>query len=767
MRSNYLKTLKTAVLAVTVLLLGVSGSFAQQQVNLTAGPTTATLPDGTVVPMWSYSCGAAVAGSTASCASLNPAVGAGWSPVVITVPTGQDLQINLTNNLSFAAGAGTNNIPTSLTIVGQLGGGLGDKSKRTTTPSPLHATQTLTWPTSSTDPGDGANNPPPQAPRVQSFSTEVAAGSTTSLTWTTPSAGTYLLESGTHPSIQGPMGLFGMVVVTATPAGATAGCAYPGATAGSCRVTYNADVPLLLSEIDPVQNASVDAAVRTAGFSETAVWSGQPGGCGNPSSSTYHTCYPPAVNYAPLYYLINGLAFNKTNGSASLFPSPSPTVAAGSPVLVRLVNAGLRMHVPSIVGAQIGSGASGFRLIAEDGNPLPGVTRVQNEVFLAPGKTYDVMINAPAAGGTALPIFDREGSLSQNATGRDGGMLAYISINGAGLPSAPVLAAAAANADTYNSLIAGQTLTVSDPAKGVLANDVNVYGAKVMGVVAGLTLNTNGTFTYTGAPTTFTYCGNGATSGAACAMVTLGAGDAGTAAGITCTAPTFNSNVATTVSIKPPGVLAYCKDAAGYPLKVASATPSSGLTLSWNADGSFSASGTAGTTYTFAFTPQNAQGTSGASATATVVFPTANGPSLTLIDGITKAALSPQDYRWIIEEDRTFFVDPNCQANPLPAGCPVVDVANSSGVPAMFGTNFHTSYMPVVAQGCVGTTSCESGQSVLGAPSVCDIGNGACRPGAAKTEIAPTQVYLDPSKHYYISVLPGDAGDGAHAMGGA
>ena len=35
-----------------------------------------------------------------------------------------------------------------------------------------------------------------------------------------------------------------------------------------------------------------------------------------------------------------------------------------------------------------------------------------------------------------------------------------------------------ANPDTYNSVIAGQTLTVSDPAKGVIANDINVYGVQ-------------------------------------------------------------------------------------------------------------------------------------------------------------------------------------------------------------------------------------------------------------------------------------------------
>ena len=81
MRSNYLKaTLKTAVLAATVLLLGAGLAFAQQQVNLTAGPATATLPDGSTVPMWGYSCGAAVTGSTATCAALNPSAAAAGRP---------------------------------------------------------------------------------------------------------------------------------------------------------------------------------------------------------------------------------------------------------------------------------------------------------------------------------------------------------------------------------------------------------------------------------------------------------------------------------------------------------------------------------------------------------------------------------------------------------------------------------------------------------------------------------------------------------------
>src|SRR5882762_1343326 len=575
MRTNNFKAiLKAALRVVCILPFAAAAAFGQQQVNLTAAPANATLPDGSVVPMWGYSCGTAVSGSTATCVALNPAsaVVGGWSPVVITVPTGQGLTINLTNSLSFVGGS----IPTSLVIVGQLGGGLGTTATSTSSPDHSNA-QSVTWPIA--DPGT-RGTPPAQGPRVQSFSTEVAVGTPTALTFgslTNPlRPGTYLIESGTHPSIQGPMGLYGILVVTTAPSGTTAGTAYPGSDLGITPVvppvTYNAEVPLLLSEIDSVQNNAVSTAVNTAGFLETKVWSGQPGGCGNPSSpvGVVNTCYPPAVNYTPLYYLYNGVAFNKASTATtnpSLFATSAVTgVAAGTTgtVLVRLVNAGLRMHVPSIVGSQTGlaptggTAPAGFSLIAEDGNPLPGVPRVQSEVFMAAGKTYDVMINVPAAGGTALPIFDRQLSLSGNASARDAGMLAYIGINGALLPfgsGTGVFAAAVANADTYNSVIAGQTLTVSDPGKGVIANDVNIYGVQVVaGSVTGgtLTLNTNGTFTFvaSAASGSFNYCGNGATSGPTCTTVTLGAAPMEANTGIAMNPITYTSNLATSLSIK-------------------------------------------------------------------------------------------------------------------------------------------------------------------------------------------------------------------------
>ena len=869
-RDKILKLIKhAAAAALSALLLTSGASFAAQQVNLTAGPATASMPDGSAVPMWGYSCGAAVSGSTAYCAPLNPAASgapATWSPVVITVPTGQDLMINLTNNLPVPPSASAG-IPTSLTIVGQLGGGLGNSA--TTTPSPDHssAQANVTWPIAGVAITPGT--PPAQGPRVQSFSTEVAEGSTTSLTWKSPRPGTYLIESGTHPSIQGPMGLYGILVVTSAPTAtigveSAPGTAYPG-------VSYDAEVPLLLSEIDPAQNNAVSAAVNTTGFSESATigtnlnvplasinltsggsgyttppsvniiggggsgatavamidttvgsptfgqvtgiqlnsggvaftsapsvtFTGGGGGSGATATAVLSpgtnsvvycsggaaACYPPAVNYTPLYYLINGVAFNKTNASGSLFPITPVTLAPVSgtgAVLVRFVNAGLRMHVPAIVGSQTGmSAVPGFTLIAEDGNPLPGIARVQNEVFLAAGKTYDVMINGPTASSPAIPVYDRQLSLSGNSTDRDSGMVAYIGIsstatvNGIAItnntvPVTASLGTATAYPDIYNSVVPGQTLTVSDLAKGVIANDFNIFGVKISTPPSqgSLILNENGTFTYTANASwstsdSFTYCGNGATSGAACATVTLGASNISDR-GITCTNPNFTASTATYLAIKTPGILAGCKDGANLPLTVdTSSVLATGITVVPDANGGFTASSTSGAgTYTFSINVQNSLKTLSQPVTVTLIFPTANGPAVTVLDGADKTT-KITDYRWIIEEDRTFFVDPKCTANPLPAGCPTVNsTATNTGTPAVFATNFHTSHMPVVATGCTGPLSCEGGQTQLGAPVVCDQGNGVCRPdtsGNGQTQVDPSQANLDPTKRYYLSVLPGDA----------
>ena len=129
-------------------------------------------------------------------------------------------------------------------------------------------------------------------------------------------------------------------------------------------------------------------------------------------------------------------------------------------------------------------------------------------------------------------------------------------------------------------------------------------------------------------------------------------------------------------------------------------------------------------------------------ATVTLTFPPGSGLQVNVVDGKNPTQGIPgNDYRWIIEEDRTYYVDPTKTTN--------TGGSTASTVVPTLGTNFHTSTMPFVAQGCTGPVSCEGGQKVAGNTVVCDMGNGACRPdttGNGFTAVDPSQVVLDPDQ---------------------
>jgi hypothetical protein len=252
MRTTKKISLSSAILAGSALLLAAGMACAQSVVNLTALRQGTVTPDGNVIPMWGWLCGngiAAAAGTGgtgsaatggASCTQTNGAAqsvgttapSAIWQPPLIVVPytttaTGVSdttLTIHLTNNLP---------VPTSLTIVGQLPNALDPNGVGHPTRErgrPQHQQQTATtWTTVVTN--AAPFTPPTQGARAQAFAQEVcgtntainAAPCTTrtiTYTWTSLTPGTYLIETGSYPSIQAPMGLYGVLVVTKAPTGA-------------------------------------------------------------------------------------------------------------------------------------------------------------------------------------------------------------------------------------------------------------------------------------------------------------------------------------------------------------------------------------------------------------------------------------------------------------------------------------------------------------------------------------------------------------------
>src|SRR5207244_1227561 len=374
---------------------------------------------------------------------------------------------------------------------------------------PQHPAQTASTWTIAT-PADPFQ-PPTQRARARSFVAEAPAGGSATYTFTNLRPGTYLIESGTYPAIQGPMGLYGVLVVATAPAAGVAGTAYPSpcttTTSATCVTTgvqYDADAVAMLSEIDPVQNSAVDAfLVKSAGCAagtgactgtvsaaaEMTKWSLACSTMG--PTATANTCYPPAVDYTPLYHLIDGVAFDPANPSASQL-NIGPTTTTPQP-------------------------------------------KVVSDVFMPAGKVIDVLVFPASAGAytaSSYALFDRELSLSANSTKRDSGMEAFLVLNGgaagtgAGQTTGGALnpfATATAVADNYIVPAHATTFTGN-----VLANDLGVHNASspcvattgstgpqtvAAGSAGTVTLNPDGTFTLAvaagfsnGATGSFSYC---------------------------------------------------------------------------------------------------------------------------------------------------------------------------------------------------------------------------------------------------------------------
>lgn len=206
--------------------------------------------------------------------------------------------------------------------------------------------------------------------RVRSFTSEAAANGGSASYSFTARAGTYLYESGTDPAAQVPMGLYGALTVTPASGGTS-------------------DATILFSEVDPVQNGAVFGSAT--GISVT---------------------YPPGtVNYAPKYFLINGVAYDPLNPLYSAVYIGTNTDTA----LLRLINAGSYTRMPSMQGVYMTE-------IAEDGYAKTN-TQDRLAVFLPAGTTKDVLVGPLADG--SYPLIDRRLYVS-NAGSYPGGMIASL-----------------------------------------------------------------------------------------------------------------------------------------------------------------------------------------------------------------------------------------------------------------------------------------------------------------------------------------------------
>ena len=234
------------------------------------------------------------------------------------------------------------------------------------------------------------------AKRVRSFTHEAAInGGTATYQWSSPRQGTYLYESGTHPGVQVQMGLYGPLIVY--PAGG------PGTAYGT---SYDAEATLLFSEIDPALHVAISSGLYgpTPPDPRPDGWMTSPTG------------------YRPQFFLVNG----------SPYTAASPSVAAGTPgdtVLLRLLNAGLENKTPTLQDPYHLLANQHMRVVAEDGNQLPGSGKRQYSQLLPPGKTMDAILTTQdnGVGGGNIVVYDRMLNLS-NSSFSPGGALTHLNV---------------------------------------------------------------------------------------------------------------------------------------------------------------------------------------------------------------------------------------------------------------------------------------------------------------------------------------------------
>ena len=185
------------------------------------------------------------------------------------------------------------------------------------------------------------------------------------------------------------------------------------------------------------------------------------------------------------------------------------------------------------------------------------------------------------------------------------------------------------------------------------------------------------------------------------------------------------------------------------------------MTVVADANGGFTATRPPPGTYTLHFQAQNSQGVHSAATTVTVVFPAGSGLTVN-VSGRTRQ----NDRRSPTTAGSSRKIAPSTStriARPIRlrrAARP--QVWESSRPSGPISTPATCRSWRRAAPGRFPAKAARQPQSSNWRTYlvVCDVGNGVCRPdttGNGMTAVMPGAVALDPTKRYYISVLPGDA----------
>lgn len=528
------------------LTLAWSGAAHAAEYWLCAKDTTLNMPGGQVVSMWGYALDSAGFGGNCSAAATVP------GPALSVAPGDNTLTVHLRNALT---GPGAE--PVSIVIPGQAASSM----------APVKFTD-----------GQGRQ-------RVRSFTAEATAGIDQAYNWPNLKPGTYLYHSGTHPQVQVQMGLYGALTHDSASGQAYAGVPYnnqltllfseidpalhAAVAAGSYGTAGAPDTPGCFAGTDLAGNpaptkltsticyspkyflingaphtaASVPLAAGSAGqttllrllnaglMTRSPVLQGQHMRLTAEDGNKYPYAREQYSAFLPALKTIDAII---TPTAAATYPIYDRRLAVTSPGPAGSVDGGMLAFL-TVSGGPAGTPVANNDAysIAEDGT-LPVAAASGVLVNDTPAGALTASLLSGTGHGALSLAADGSFSYTPHANYNGADSFTYQAVSGgvASLPATVSLTVTPVNdpplavGNSY-SVLAGATLSVAVP--GVLGNDSDIDGNALTAVnpsvLAGLTLNANGSFSYV-APATagsysFTYQASDGLATSAPATVTL------------------------------------------------------------------------------------------------------------------------------------------------------------------------------------------------------------------------------------------------------